>query len=131
MAIKIDIKKSIETFEIGSKTYELEIADEKLKAYNKHINDVAQTIDDAKNTDTEKDMEKQLENVKAESRRMLDFFFGDGSYDSIFEETGKSTIVMTEVISDIAEEVLNVIKNRQEKTRQEKKANYYKKKNSQ
>lgn len=129
MAIKIAIKKTVQDFEIGNKTYEMDFRDEKIKEYIAHINKVTAAIDETKHLDPMKDSEESFKKLEEELRGFTDIAFGPHAYDEIYETVNRSSAALSDVIAQVMDEAQNQMDIFQEVHRQEKKADYYKKKN--
>ncbi|QKS71713.1 hypothetical protein FLK61_34095 [Paenalkalicoccus suaedae] len=128
MAFKIDIKRDVEKFEIGSKTFELELQNEKLVKYNAKINEVVSKSEEARGKEDDLELVDALREVEEATKDLIGIFFGNGAYDEIFEEVNRSSYVMSKVIEQIVEAVQIIVTREQEKNRENKKQAYYKKK---
>lgn len=129
MAIKIAIKKTVQDFEIGSKTYEMDFSDEKIKEYIAHINKVTAAIDETKELDPLEKPDEAFAKLEKELRGFTDIAFGTHAYDEIFQEVNRSSAALADVIVQVMEAAESEMEIFQEVSRQEKKADYYKKKN--
>lgn len=98
--MKIDVKKSVEEFEIGSKTYQLDVSDDLLFKYEEKFGELQR---------------KAGENISFEEqsglvKEMLNFMFqSDTAGEEIYQECGRSTFHMTGVIEQILEHVASVL----------------------
>lgn len=98
--IKIQLDKPIQEFEIGGKVYEVNYDDESLKKYEGQ----AKVFYDKtrKEINLDKAEESEVEAFEKEMRDLLkdtlECFFGEGSYQSIYEASGKSLINLAKVV---------------------------------
>lgn len=129
--IKIDIKKTTQDFEIGSKTYTMGFSDEEIKRYGEYINNITAAIDDAKEGEENNldDIEGKFKKVEDEMRGFIDIAFGKHAYDEMYKEVNGSSIVLSDVVVQVIEQAQEQMDMFRESNRQQKKAEYYKKKN--
>lgn len=125
MTINIDIKQHVKEFVIGSLTFELVLEDDKLTGFLKQIKDVASKVDTEKMI--EEDPVAAFKHIEDQHRGFLELCFNEEAYDLVFAEVNKSSYVMSQVVSQISEEVERVIVEMTENRRTAKKADYYKK----
>lgn len=98
--IKIELEKPVQEFEIGGKVYEVFYDDESLKKYEKQ----AKVFYDKtrKEINLDEADESEVEAFENEMRELLkdtlECFFGGGSYQSIYEASGKSLINLAKVV---------------------------------
>lgn len=105
--IKIDLEKPIQEFEIGGKVYQVPYDDESLRKYQatlqrfqKDVNEAARINFDNLPAEEQKQKEEEYLNV---AKKLIECFFGEGSYDSIYEAAGKSVFLMTKVLEQLLE----------------------------
>lgn len=123
--IKIDVKKTTQDFEIGSKTYTMDFSDEKLKQYGEYINSITTAIDETEDEDPLADLNGKFEKVNTELKKFTDIAFGEDAYDSLYEEVGRSTVNLSSVIVqviEVAQEEMDLFK---EARQREEKTAYY------
>lgn len=123
-AIKIQVEKVTEDVEIGSLTYTLDLSDENIEVqldfYDKFKDktdkyegvDLA-TVDSA----TRKEI---LEDRKQTVKEMLEVLLGEGSFDQVYSEVGRSVVVTSNVIVQLTD----VMKNRITQINENSKAYY-------
>lgn len=99
--IKIQLDKPMQEFEIGGKVYEVYYDDESLKKYEKQTKSFYEKVQ--KKLDLNKATEQQLEKYEKEQycllKETLEVFFGKGSFDEIYQASGKSLINLTKVVT--------------------------------
>jgi hypothetical protein len=113
MAIKIDVQKSYEEVDIAGDLYILDINDDKIKEYTSAFDNFQK--------ESEKLSKKELESIsKAEIdefskknqeliEKLVDLMLGEGSFVKIYHKTGKSLMVMTDILVQLMEVVTNKI----------------------
>ncbi|MEM5012064.1 hypothetical protein WKH57_15190 [Niallia taxi] len=106
-AIKIQVEKVTQDVEIGSLTYTLDLSDENIEVqlafYDKFKDktdkyegvDLA-TVDSA----TRKEI---LEDRKQTVKEMLEVLLGEGSFDQVYSEVGRSIVVTSNVIVQLTD----------------------------
>lgn len=111
MARKIEIKKAYEEVEIGTKTYRIDLSDDKVHEYQEFFVKYEKEANELENTDvTELSIEEQnafREKTKNLTKAMINVILGEDAFEDVYEATGRSSIVMFDVISqlmDIIEE---------------------------
>ncbi|UTI41123.1 hypothetical protein [Niallia sp. RD1] len=112
MTIKIQVEKVTEEVEIGSSVYTLDLSDEKIEEklsfYDKFKNkvDKYEGVDIATvDAETRKEiMDDRKETVK----EMLESLLGEGTFESVYNDVGRSIVVMSNVIVQLTD----VMKNR-------------------
>lgn len=129
MAIKIDIQKTSEEFTIGSQNYTVDFSDEKINEYNALINVMAKKIESTKNVVATDSGDKIFDATKNEMKEFSEALFGKGSFDEIYKECGKSSLVMANVMANVIDEAQKQMDIFKERNRLQKKNEYYKKKN--
>lgn len=116
--IKIGVDKPVQKFEIGGKVYEVFYDDESLKKYSKQAQKFHADVKKAEKIKVDKLTEKQKEKVEAEYRqaakKLIEMFFGRGTFEDIYDACGKATVnlaVVVEAVLDWLGEKLSSIKN--------------------
>lgn len=98
--MRIDVKKSVEQFEIGEKTYELDVSDDLLFQYEEKFGEMQRVHDLGLNFEGQSGLVKE----------MLNFMFkSETAGEEIYQECGKSTIVMISVVEQILEHLAVVL----------------------
>lgn len=117
MAIKIQVNKSVEEFDIAGKIYQMDMSDDAIKRYRsewikfeKEANDLAE----------KQDSEETEQEAKELLARLYDLFLGRGSFEKIFNDTGKSSLVVT----DILKQIMDVVEIKYRSKSNENKAKY-------
>ncbi|WP_078379160.1 hypothetical protein [Sutcliffiella halmapala] len=122
MAIKIQINKSVEEFDIAGTIYEMDMSDEALKKYRKEwetFNLQVAALEKLPNDEAAEQKAKEL------FIQVYDLFLGQGSFEKIFNATGKSSWLMI----DILKQMMDVVNIKYTSLKAEKKQQYTKQKN--
>lgn len=121
MAIKIQVEKVTEDVEIGSLTYTLDLSDEKIEEqlafYDKFKNKTDKyegvdlsTVDAA----TRKEI---MDDRKQTVKEMVEALLGEGQFEPVYNEVGRSLVVMSNVIVQLTEIMQERITNISEKSK--------------
>lgn len=103
--MKIQINKSIEEFEIGDKTYPLNVADDLLFKYEERFSEMQRNAKDVF------DLEEQSKLIK----ELLNFMFqSDVAGEEIYQACDASTFAMINVIEQILEHVGTVLSSKKD-----------------
>ncbi len=125
---KFEFKKSYEEVELAGKVYKIEFNDERLLVYMKAFDKFYTKSNELHEIETEKLDIKKQEEVLYEMAEMikeiLDLLLGEGAYDELYEKSGQSVINMVDVVLFVGD----VVGERMEQSREEKKQQYVKKK---
>ena len=98
--MRIDVKKSVEQFEIGEKTYQLDVSDDLLFQYEEKFGEMQ------RKSGEEITFEEQSGLVKD----MLNFMFkSETTGEEIYQECGKSTFRLISVVEQILEHLAVVL----------------------
>jgi hypothetical protein len=104
-----EFKSSVEEFKIGDKVYQIDFSDQKVKSYqrsfvNFHVKsqELSDKIDKATPEIQEILFDQTLQLVK----ELLDQLLGSGSFDELYEKSGKSLINMMDLIAFLSEVVV-------------------------
>jgi hypothetical protein len=128
MVRKIEIKKSYEEVEIGNKVYRVDLGDDKVKEYQDFFNDYQKEAEKLEKTDVTKlspsEQDEYREQSKELTKRTFDVILGPGAFEEIYELTGRSSIVMFDIIS----QVMDIINERSNEFKEKAKEYYTKKK---
>ncbi|PJZ00384.1 hypothetical protein CPT06_11205 [Bacillus vallismortis] len=126
--IKINIDKPIQEFDIGGNIYEMPYDDESLQRYMSQMRKFHKRSVEFSKKPFEDMTEKEQTELEAagreESKQALELFFGEGSYESIYEACGKSVFNLLNVIEAIGE----FVQSKTNAMKQEKKNSYTKRK---
>ncbi|MEC1552537.1 hypothetical protein P9D28_08865 [Bacillus haynesii] len=125
--IKIELDKPVQDFELGGKVFEVRYDDESLKSYEKVYLKMKKSYEEYEKINdlaaTEKQLQEAEKKMTALVKELIELYFGKGSFDHVYEASGKSILNVQKVAAF-------VIKNLNEKaTRdlEDKAANYLKK----
>jgi len=120
--MKIDIKQTTKVpLQIGTLNFELDFSDDKLIHLADNFNDV---MNDLSEVDS-----KDFEAVKQGMKTVVDMFIKEGAFDVIYKEYPSITIV-TDIIEKLAFGITEEIKKRGVKSKENKAAEAYLKKNN-
>ncbi|PAD67029.1 hypothetical protein CHH83_20905 [Bacillus sp. 7586-K] len=124
MAIKIEVQKAYEEVDIADKIYRIDMTDEKMKQhlttyakFQKEIKELEKI--DASSTSPDEAI-KINEKTKELFEEVINLLLGDGSFDEVYEVCGKSTVVLSDVLRQLMENV----RNRFDKINEKNKAYY-------
>lgn len=125
---KFEFKKSYEEVELAGEIYKIELNDERLLVYMKAFDKFYTKSNELHEIETEKLDIKTQEEVLNEMAEMieeiLDLLLGQGAYDELYKKSGQSVINMVDVVLFVGD----VVGERMEQSREEKKQQYVKKK---
>lgn len=125
---KFEFKKSYEEVELAGEVYKIELNDERLLVYMKAFDKFYTESNELHEIETEKLDIKAQEEVLNEMAEMieeiLDLLIGEGAYDELYKKSGQSVINMVDVVLFVGD----VVGERMEQSREEKKQQYVKKK---
>ncbi|WP_307894068.1 hypothetical protein [Bacillus swezeyi] len=123
---KFEFKKTYEEFEAAGKTYRMYFDDEKLQEYRDLVFKYKEEFKD-ENFDVTKmskeEYDQKAAKQKATIQEMINTFLGEGSYDELYEASGRSTHNMADLLYFLME----FVEHRTSNTQNEKVYNYYKK----
>ena len=124
---KFEFKKPFEEVEIAGKVYRIEFSDDKVREYQEGLHSLGTDIQEFLNVDktklTKEEREKYyFEEGKQLIRNVVDMLLGEGSFDELYEKSGRSIINMYDLVWFLAE----IIKERNKQNREEKRQQYVK-----
>ena len=100
--IKITTEKPIQEFNINGEMFQVKYDDEALETYEKKALEFHAVTQKKLKKNADKQEVKQYENtMKSAIKDVMDTFFGEGSYDKIYESTGKSHLAMVTVVEGL------------------------------
>ena len=109
MAIKIDVQKTYEEVEILDSAYRLELNDESMKRYDKVFLKFRKESLKMSERDYSKMTSKEQKAAEKENHEMMfevtEALLGEGSFEKIYSETGKSLLVMADIIMQLMQVV--------------------------
>jgi hypothetical protein len=124
-----EFKSSVEEFKIGDKVYQIDFSDQKVKEYQRTFvnfyeksQELQKEIDKSTVENQEELFDQTLELVKG----LIDQLLGSGSFDELYEKSGKSLINMMDLIAFLSE----VVAEKAEKAKDERLNKYVKNKKS-
>lgn len=123
---KFEFKKTFEEVEIAGKVYRIELNDDKIREYQEEIYSLEVDIQELLNVDetklTKEEREKRFEKEKQLACRVLDMLLGEGSFDELYEKSGRSIINMYNLVEFLAE----IVNERSAQNREERRRQYVK-----
>lgn len=123
---KFEFKKPFEEVEIAGKVYRIEFSDDKVREYQEGFHSLGTDIQELLNVDetklTKEEREKHFEKGKQLIRNAVDMLLGEGSFDELYEKSGRSIFNMYDLVWFLAE----VVKERSKQNREEKRQQYVK-----
>ncbi|MFD5849704.1 hypothetical protein ACFWGC_05865 [Cytobacillus pseudoceanisediminis] len=109
MAIKIDVQKTYEEVEIADKVYRMYLNDESLREYDKVFKRFRKESAKMKDRDYSDMTEKEQKAAEKENYEIMftvvEVLLGEGSFEKVYADTGKSLIVMADIILQLMEVV--------------------------
>lgn len=109
MAIKIDVQKTYEEVEIIDSVYRLELNDESMKKYDKLFLKFRKESLKMSERDYSKMTEKERKAAEKENHTMMfevtEALLGEGSFEKIYSETGRSLFIMADIIMQLMQVV--------------------------
>ena len=123
---KFEFKKPFEEVEIAGKVYRIEFSDDKVREYQEGFHYLGTDIQELLNVDetklTKEEREKHFEKGKQLIRNTIDMLLGEGSFDELYEKSGRSIVNMYDLVWFLAE----VVNERNKQNREEKRQQYVK-----
>ena len=117
---KFNFGSTYEEIEMAGKVYRFKYDDESIIEYHKAFTEFYRDTQKLQEIDGSELEEKELLKVYADIRRVskgiLDSILGEGTYDELYEKSGKSTMAMVDAInfvSDVVGELLGDVKDQQ------------------
>lgn len=109
MAIKINVQKAYEEVEIADKIYRMYLNDEKLREYDKVFRKFRKESLKMSERDYSKMTDKEQKAAEKENYEIMfsvvELLLGEGSFEKVYADTGKSLLVMTDIIMQLMEVV--------------------------
>lgn len=123
---KFEFKKTFEEVEIAGKVYRIEFSDDKIREYQEKFHSLEADVQELLNVDetklTKEEREKYFEKAKHLISNVIDMLLGEGSFDELYEKSGRSIINMYDLVEFLAE----IVNERSEQNRVEKRQQYVK-----
>jgi|GEM_PF-1674604 len=123
---KFEFKKTFEEVEIAGKVYRIEFNDDKIREYQERLHSLRADAQELLNVDetkfTKEDREKHFEKEKQLICSVIDMLLGDGSFDELYEKSGRSIINMYDLVEFLAE----IVNERSAQNMEEKRQQYVK-----
>jgi hypothetical protein len=124
MAIKIDVQKSYEEVDIGGDIYILDLNDDKIQEYIAAFDDFQKELEKLGKKDLESMSKAERDQFTKQNQELIekltDLMLGNGSFVKVYQKTGKSLMVMT----DILVQLMGVVTDKVEKFKSKGKAYY-------
>ncbi|UYG93185.1 hypothetical protein [Cytobacillus firmus] len=102
-----DFKKTYEEIKINGEVYKIDFSDAKLKEYRKSFNEFyaeSQKMQSVNASELVKDDEfKQFDQATDLTKKAIDNLLGDGSFDKLYEQSGRSLFNMMDLVEFLAE----------------------------
>lgn len=102
-----DFKKTYEEIKINGEVYKIDFSDAKLKEYRKSFNEFyaeSQKMQSVNASELVKDDEfKQFDQATGLTKKAIDNLLGDGSFDKLYEQSGRSLFNMMDLVEFLAE----------------------------
>lgn len=115
MAIKIDVQKSYEEVEISGVVYRVDLNDDRLKEYIKAFDEFRdESLKISEKEFVEMSKEEQAEATKRNyeiMEKVTDLMLGTGSFEKVYNDTGRSLMVMTNVLFQLIQIVEDKLTN--------------------
>ncbi|MFC0271129.1 hypothetical protein ACFFIX_06645 [Metabacillus herbersteinensis] len=125
---KFEFKKSYEEIEIGGEVFRIDFNDEKTNQYVKKLNEFQKEISELQNVDESKLSDdqklKHFDDIKGIVKKVIEEFLGEGNFGKLYESAGHSIMNVMDLVFYISE----VVSERLQKDREEKRNYYVKKK---
>jgi len=123
---KFEFKKPFEEVEIAGKVYRIEFSDDKIREYQEGFHslgtDVQELLDVDETKLTKEEREKYFEKAKHLIRNVIDMLLGEGSFEELYEKSGRSIVNMYDLVWFLAE----VVNERNAQNKEEKRQQYVK-----
>lgn len=121
---KFNFKKSYEEVEIAGEVYQIEFNDDKQKEYLRtidrfHLESKRLHKIETKDMNTEEKEALYVE-IQELTKETLEMFIGEGTYETVYEQAGRSTDNMIDVVMFVAD----VLDERMKRKRQDMKKKY-------
>jgi|SRR5690606_3024239 len=123
---KFEFKKTFEEVEIAGKVYRIEFSDDKIREYQEKFHSLEADVQELLNVEetklTKEEREDRFEKGKQLVRNVIDMLLGEGSFDELYEKSGRSIINMYDLVEFLAE----IVNERSAQNREEKRQQYVK-----
>lgn len=101
--VKLDLERPVQEFEIGGKVYEVGYDDENFKKYLEAFQRIQKEFTKYQKLSAEKLTEKQafesIEKFRNHLKEMIELYFGEGTFEHVYEACGKYLFNLMEVIT--------------------------------
>ncbi|EGL83736.1 Phage protein gp14 [Caldalkalibacillus thermarum TA2.A1] len=105
--IKIDLEQPYDEFEIGGKVYKVYYDDDSLRKYEKQCHKFADEAEAKPEKEISQMSEEEKKKLEEKQRGLLketiETFFGENTYEEIYEAAGRSLVNMTKVVMALSE----------------------------
>jgi acetyl-CoA carboxylase carboxyltransferase component len=123
---KFEFKKTYEEVEIAGKVYKIEFNDDKIREYQEKFLSFEADVQEFLNVDetklTKEERWEHFEKGKQLARNVIDTLLGEGSFDELYEKSGRSIANMYDLIWYLA----GIVNERNARNKEEKRQQYVK-----
>jgi hypothetical protein len=123
---KFEFKKTYEEVDIAGKVYKIEFNDDKIREYQEKFFSFQTDAEEYLKVDetklTKEERWEHFEKGKQVARNVIDTLLGEGSFDELYEKSGRSIANMYDLIWYLAE----IVQERNARNREEKRQQYVK-----
>jgi acetyl-CoA carboxylase carboxyltransferase component len=123
---KFEFKKTFEEVEIAGKVYKIEFNDDKIREYQEKFLSFEADVQEFLNVDetklTKEERWEHFEKGKQLARNVIDTLLGEGSFDELYEKSGRSIANMYDLIWYLA----GIVNERNARNKEEKRQQYVK-----
>lgn len=124
--IKIDLEAPKQEFEIGGKVFDVYYDDENVKKYEQMFRQMMKKYENYSKIDfttlSEEEVIKASEDIKESMKIIIEAYFGENTFDFVYQAGGKSIYNMRTVV----EVVMSTLSEKMESSKAEKAKNYIK-----
>jgi hypothetical protein len=123
---KFEFKQTYEEVEVAGKVYRVDFSDDKIKYYQKEMASFLEDANKLKKAEktTEAQQLEHFENMKKLVERALETILGEGTFDELYEASGRSIMNVIDFVWYLYE----IVQERKNVNREEKRKKYVKKK---
>lgn len=121
---KFEFKKTYEEIEIAGKVYKIEFNDDKIREYQDKFLSFEADAQEFLNVDetklTREEQWEHFEKGKQLARNVIDTLIGEGSFDELYEKSGRSIANMYDLVWYLA----GIVNERNARNKEEKRQQY-------
>ena len=123
---KFEFKKTYEEIEVAGEVYRVDVSDKKLKEYQIEFHEFYKESQRLEKIDVDElsaeEQTEMLDNALGILEKVVNKILGDGSFDVLYEKSGKSIMNMIDLVNYLGD----VVNERLNGQRQEKRGHYLK-----